>query len=315
MILKVFNWSKYFETAKSRQIDRKTWGCFPLKRGLGYNKLVTSTEDDNLNAAMLGGWIALVHVLQLQPLETRNGYLTHDGTPNGDKLTAKDLELTTRIAASVFESLEVVAVDIGWLIDADMELCESPEKKKEEAGKSKKVVPQDLTEEEAAKIPPSKRVCFVHGPNGAADGELGGLIESDLKQFAKDYPCADIKKTLLACRDWFRNGNERPVPFKTLSFFLSQAKPVKDPQKPSDGSVLKYPRDYEKVIKACKEERDIIIARLPDSGRYTEKDDEVFYEHHGETHQALPSQAKKFRRARELNDKRKRLAKELTDLT
>lgn len=117
----VKDWDKFFEGAKSRTYNNKTWCQMPNKQGLGYRMLIKKKNG----AAIFGAWCALIQLLSKQE-KPRQGYLTDTGRiPHGYHedttriLTAADLEMLTDIPASVFsEMLQVCASkEVGWLTD------------------------------------------------------------------------------------------------------------------------------------------------------------------------------------------------------
>jgi len=114
-MLKVKNWNKWFEGAKTRTYKRKSTCLMPCKHGLGYRRIIRLPNGP----ALFGAWVALVQVLSRHDAP-REGYLTDTGRPDGKEYTPQDLEMLTDIPANIFEDMIRACSEdsVGWLVSA-----------------------------------------------------------------------------------------------------------------------------------------------------------------------------------------------------
>lgn len=104
--MRVRNWNKHYENAKSRTIREISWFSMPNKMdNEGYVSLVSHPDG----AAHLGAWTA---ILQIASRNTpRGSLLRRDGTPH----TPESLALISRLPASVFTEALPRLFSMGWL--------------------------------------------------------------------------------------------------------------------------------------------------------------------------------------------------------
>lgn len=118
MPLRLKDWGLYYEVAKSRPVDLKSWGVYPLKFGLGWVRLVSTTAPDSpyLGAALYGAFMALLTLLHRHRQPVRNGWLTEDGSATGVPYSPQSLSEATRLPAPLFEILlrRLSDPDIAW---------------------------------------------------------------------------------------------------------------------------------------------------------------------------------------------------------
>ncbi len=112
-MLQIIEWQETFENAKSRDIDHCTWIPVPNKQGRNYRRLLKMPSG----AMHYGVFIALVLVCSRQE-NPRDGWLTTDGTGEGQPLSLADLCNLTFIPVHILKrSIEVLSTEIGWLRD------------------------------------------------------------------------------------------------------------------------------------------------------------------------------------------------------
>ena len=116
MRYQIKQWSKLFETGKTRTVINKSYGTYPLKNGIGYNRLLARPDGHNL----YGKFMLLVSLCHSQAPEVRDGWLTGDGKPDGEPLDAEDMYF--KFGGSVadwnkcLETLSNPANKICWLL-------------------------------------------------------------------------------------------------------------------------------------------------------------------------------------------------------
>jgi len=106
------DWAAHYENAKSKSITSLAWCPIPNKQdGLGYGRLMA--EKDGPLAYC--GFIAAVLVCSKQ--KHRDGWLTDDGTGDGEPLTPRDLELMSKVPAKCFDRMYAIcgSKKVGWI--------------------------------------------------------------------------------------------------------------------------------------------------------------------------------------------------------
>lgn len=108
----VKHWGELFENSGSRRFKNLTRCTMPTKHGLGFRQIIQSKNG----AALFGAWCALIQVLSRQH-PPREGFVTHDGTKDGNPLTPHDLELLTGIKSTYYQNLFEIASTqvVDWL--------------------------------------------------------------------------------------------------------------------------------------------------------------------------------------------------------
>lgn len=111
-ILRVANWDKNFESAKSREYTHRSQFYCPNKHGLGYRRILASDSGE----AVYGCWQAMCQVLSRQE-KPRHGYLTDTGRASGRPWLASDIALVTSYSeATCHKMLEICSSDlVGWI--------------------------------------------------------------------------------------------------------------------------------------------------------------------------------------------------------
>jgi len=111
-LLQVRDWQICFETNRTRTKNIQTHGLIPNKQdGEGYTMLLKMENGE----AMYGAFHAMILLLSKQPSNVRNGWLTKDGTKNGQHYSTKDLAEKTKFTTSTIKEMLNVVVDIGWI--------------------------------------------------------------------------------------------------------------------------------------------------------------------------------------------------------
>lgn len=111
-VLRVRNWEKDFESAKSREYNHRSQFYCPNKHGLGYQRILANDNGE----AIYGCWIAMCQVLSRQD-KPRHGYLTDTGRILGRQWTALDVSLLTRYSESTCQKMLALCESelVGWL--------------------------------------------------------------------------------------------------------------------------------------------------------------------------------------------------------
>lgn len=115
----IVDWQLHYENNKSRERDELSWVPIPNARdGLGFQRILRAGAPANPHkgVAMFGCFILLVEICSRQR-RIRNGWLTHDGTPDGTPYTADDLSLKLGIQADLIqETLDLTSSkQVGWI--------------------------------------------------------------------------------------------------------------------------------------------------------------------------------------------------------
>jgi len=142
MPLQVAGWSENFENNKSRQRDRCGFVCLPNKQsGLGLTYILSLSDG----ATIYGIWCLMLGALSKQR-KPREGWLTHDGTEDGDPWTADELALKWRTTAKLINrAFEVLCSErVKWIVTvgcptsdrAVSDQCPRKKEEKEEKGKN-----------------------------------------------------------------------------------------------------------------------------------------------------------------------------------
>lgn len=111
-VLRVKNWEKDFESAKSKTYNHRSQFYCPNKHGLGYQRILASQNGE----AVYGCWQAMCQVLSRQE-KPRHGYLTDTAVSSGRPWTAADVALVTRYSeATCQQMLDLTSSElVGWL--------------------------------------------------------------------------------------------------------------------------------------------------------------------------------------------------------
>ena len=112
---RINDWDDNFESAKSRTINNKSWGVYPLKQGSGYCRLMMS---DN-GAMVYGCFMAMVSIAHSKPKETRRGYLTDTGGIPGYPYDILDISAMTRIPEDKMVEAVNQLLKIKWISACD----------------------------------------------------------------------------------------------------------------------------------------------------------------------------------------------------
>lgn len=113
MTFQIHDWNKNFENNRSRTIEQLDWVAVPNKQhGMGLSRILAEPDG----AAIYGIWHLIVGTCSQQKLP-REGWLTDDGTKNGDSFTSDDLALKIRRPEKeIARALEVLTSHrIGWI--------------------------------------------------------------------------------------------------------------------------------------------------------------------------------------------------------
>lgn len=90
MTLRIRNWSSNFENNKSRILDCPHWVPMPNRHdGMRLKKLMLNKNG----LAAFGLFVLLVEKVSRQPKRHRDGWLTQDGSPNGEPISTADMAL------------------------------------------------------------------------------------------------------------------------------------------------------------------------------------------------------------------------------
>jgi len=109
---RINGWDDCFETAKSRTIDRKSWGAHPLKHGAGYCRLMAMKTGP----ASYGVFIALASIVHARPKDKRTqGYLTDTGGIPGYPYDEEDMAAMTRMPVKVIRQGIADLLKIRWI--------------------------------------------------------------------------------------------------------------------------------------------------------------------------------------------------------
>lgn len=116
-LLQVIGWHDCFETHRTRGTTRQTQCLVPNKQGGGgYTTLLAMKNGE----ALYGAFHAMI--LYLSKQESRNGWITKDGTDKGDPLTSEDLADAIQFSAATTQKmLSVITNEIGWIVNHSTE--------------------------------------------------------------------------------------------------------------------------------------------------------------------------------------------------
>lgn len=113
-LYQIIDWQDCFESNKTRANDNQRQCLIPNKQnGDGYTQLLEMPNGE----ALYGAFHATILYLSKQA-SPRGGYMTHDGTKDGQALTPLALSKEIKFSeATVKTMLETVAKDIGWIVN------------------------------------------------------------------------------------------------------------------------------------------------------------------------------------------------------
>ena len=115
--LQVKDWDRCFENNRTRgKSDQDRCIITNKQNGAGYSMLLEMENGE----ALYGAFHAMILFLSKQPI--RDGWLTKDGTGQGDPISAKSLAGQIKFSeGTVKKMLAAVTNQIGWLIDHSAE--------------------------------------------------------------------------------------------------------------------------------------------------------------------------------------------------
>ncbi len=113
VMYRIKDWDKFFENNKSRIVDQCSFVCVPNKQdGMGLTRILSTKNG----ASIYGIWCLVVGACSRQR-KPRLGYLTDDGTAEGNPWDAEDLANRWRQPVDLIaDALAVLSSSrIGWL--------------------------------------------------------------------------------------------------------------------------------------------------------------------------------------------------------
>ena len=113
----IANWSdSLLEPGKTKDVKTKQYMTFPLKSGNGLSYQLARKDGRNI----YGCFVLMAMICHSQPADVRDGWLTHDGTPDGTPIDAKDLAVRFRGTEQEWETaLDALSNPehrVNWLI-------------------------------------------------------------------------------------------------------------------------------------------------------------------------------------------------------
>lgn len=117
---RIKDWKSHFENRGSRQVNILSYCMLPNKiDGEGVIDLLsTRSEDDpNYGAALYGCWVLLILSLSKQHRDVRDGWITSDGTSEGEPITMKRLAVRFRVPESLIVDMLEATVKNGWVVE------------------------------------------------------------------------------------------------------------------------------------------------------------------------------------------------------
>ena len=114
-LFQIIDWQECFESHRTRVLDKQHHCLVPNKQnGEGYTQLLVMENGE----AMYGAFHAIILYLSRQPYHNRLGYLTVDGSKDGDPLTFAALAKEIKFSESTVKSmLDTIVNDIGWIVN------------------------------------------------------------------------------------------------------------------------------------------------------------------------------------------------------
>lgn len=233
-LLKIADWSKYFENNRTRELKKMDWVPVPTKQdGDGYTELVNHKNG----AAHLGAWLAIVQVAA--KCDERGTLLRGPRRPHDSQSLAR----ISRLPKAVFDEAIPRLVAIGWL---ETEVFGS---------KGVEVVPQEgatdpagAPQEGAPSRVPGRAPATQHGTEGkdstgedkthfspepqaaavqmvlafptVGDAKSWNLIQEHVDQLREAFPTLDVLGECRKARQWcIDNKQNRKTP-KGMGKFL-----------------------------------------------------------------------------------------------
>jgi hypothetical protein len=116
----ISKWQENFENAKSRTVEQKSYGQYPLKQGLGYCHLMLQKDG----VSIFGAFMALANIIHSKPAKKRQGYLTTTGDNTGYPLSFNDMAMLTRMPKKTIESAirALISQPVGWILKDTMKI-------------------------------------------------------------------------------------------------------------------------------------------------------------------------------------------------
>lgn len=114
---RIRDWNDIFENNKSREREQCSFCCIPNKQdGLGYGTLIRLPNGE----ALYGAFCAVALMASKQKRVNgrgREGYLTHDGLPDGRPLNARQMSMKCQFSEKTISDMlqAVSSQDIEWV--------------------------------------------------------------------------------------------------------------------------------------------------------------------------------------------------------
>ena len=117
-VYQIMDWDRHYENNRSREIQKPDWCAVPNKQdGLGYRRLLRRKCGE----AAYGCFVACVLAASKFRPDSRNGWLTDDGTEKGRPWDAEAISLKTGFCVATCEAmLSYTSCDeIAWMVRHD----------------------------------------------------------------------------------------------------------------------------------------------------------------------------------------------------
>lgn len=217
---RIKDWDRHFENAKSRTIDNCSYVGVPNKQhGLGFTRIMAEPDG----AAIFGVWMLIVEAVSRQP-KPRAGWLTADGSGEGEPWTINDLALQwRRPEKEISRALNFLSSSqIGWIEqmkgEATGEAKES-EVPREEPEVSAQYPPGIHTKERTERTEQKegkKEVGSREKPRSPGDGAKQNVKVSDEEwigelQRSEAYNMFDVKMLHARMTYWCQAHRKQPT--------------------------------------------------------------------------------------------------------
>jgi len=113
-MMRIKEWDKRFESAKSRTYKLKSQAYMPNKIGIGYMRMMRDPDGP----AIYGAWCALVCMISRMECP-RYGYLTDTGRDSGVPLNIDSISMLTMIPVGIVSKMIdfCTSHDVAWLVN------------------------------------------------------------------------------------------------------------------------------------------------------------------------------------------------------